>query len=179
MSEELEQSEQRRLRAMATADIELERAHYDRQLKQARRQIEAIPGWYVQLLEEGFGKRQGELDRRARRRTLPRCAIPVNYDLIDQAKSIDLVSLIEETVRLERRGQTWKGHCPFHEDKDPSLVVYGNARGWYCFGCHRGGSVIDWIMCSEGVGFGEALKFLLKKKFGVIEMPRQKVRILG
>jgi DNA primase len=50
------------------------------------------------------------------------------------------------------------GHivCPFHPDTDPSLKVYSDQNRWHCFGCGRGGSVIDFVMHMEGVSVTEA-----------------------
>lgn len=49
--------------------------------------------------------------------------------------------------------------CPFHHEKTPSLKLYKNGD-WHCFGCHTGGSVIDWVMKSEGCCFAEAVKMI-------------------
>ena len=50
--------------------------------------------------------------------------------------------------------------CPFHHDPTPSLKIYdaGSRRGWYCFGCHAGGSVIDFVMKHESCSFVSAVK---------------------
>lgn len=49
--------------------------------------------------------------------------------------------------------------CPFHTgDHTASLKVYNGARGWSCFGCHAGGTVIDFVMQSDSVSFAEAVK---------------------
>lgn len=50
--------------------------------------------------------------------------------------------------------------CPFHQEKTPSLKIYPDARGWHCFGCHAGGSVVDFVMQMDGVPFQEACKRL-------------------
>ena len=50
--------------------------------------------------------------------------------------------------------------CPFHPDKDASLKLYPGTRGWTCFGCHRGGSVIDFEMQAAGIGFAQAVRNL-------------------
>ena len=47
--------------------------------------------------------------------------------------------------------------CPFHGEKEPSLKVYGGTNGWHCFGCGRGGSVIDFVMQQEGCSFRTAV----------------------
>ena len=48
--------------------------------------------------------------------------------------------------------------CPFHGEKTPSLKVYPKTGGWHCFGCGRGGSVIDFVMEHEGVSFPVAVR---------------------
>lgn len=50
--------------------------------------------------------------------------------------------------------------CPFHGDRDASLHLYPGARGWCCFGCHKGGTVIDWVMLMEDAGFADAVRIL-------------------
>jgi len=50
--------------------------------------------------------------------------------------------------------------CPFHGDHDASLKVYGKGRGWVCYGCHKGGDVINLAMELYGVGFQDAIRKL-------------------
>lgn len=51
--------------------------------------------------------------------------------------------------------------CPFHSgDREPSLKIYPNNRGWHCFGCGKGGSVIDFVEEMCGAGFSEAVKII-------------------
>lgn len=65
----------------------------------------------------------------------------------------------EEILRLYGY-QTRKGFmaCPFHGDKAPSLKVYPGRGGWHCFGCGRGGSVIDFVREQEGCDFRTAVR---------------------
>ena len=64
-------------------------------------------------------------------------------------------------VKLARRGPDLVGLCPFHDDKEPSLVVTPSKNLWHCLGaCDAGGSVIDWVMKSDQVGFREAVERL-------------------
>lgn len=60
---------------------------------------------------------------------------------------------------LFKSGSVKKGHCPFHEEKNPSFTIYPN-NSWYCFACKRGGDVISFYMQTRRVGFREALKDL-------------------
>lgn len=51
--------------------------------------------------------------------------------------------------------------CPFHSgDRHGSLKIYPNGRGWNCFGCHRGGSAVDFMMLHEQIPFSEAVSRL-------------------
>ncbi len=64
-------------------------------------------------------------------------------------------------VALRRQGQDLVGLCPFHDDREPSLVVSPSKNLWHCLGaCQAGGSVIDWVMRVEGVSFRHAAELL-------------------
>jgi len=79
-------------------------------------------------------------------------------------RETDLLALVRSSgVALERRGSDWVGLCPFHDDGDPSLVVTPSKNLWHCLGaCDAGGSVIDWVMRRDRVGFREATESLLE-----------------
>ncbi len=69
----------------------------------------------------------------------------------------DIVSLVEGYgVKLRQTGSLYRGLCPFHPDKRPSLVVYPANQSWFCFGCHKGGDAIQFVMEIEGCSFPEA-----------------------
>ena len=57
-------------------------------------------------------------------------------------------------LRVDRNGYM---SCPFHQERTASLRVYDGTRGWHCFGCGAGGSVIDFVMQYFGIGFDGAL----------------------
>ena len=64
-------------------------------------------------------------------------------------------------IKLKRHGADLLGLCPFHDDKEPSLVITPKQNLWHCLGaCQTGGSVIDWVMKSEGVSFRHAVELL-------------------
>ncbi len=65
-------------------------------------------------------------------------------------------------IKLNRHGADLIGLCPFHNDKEPSLVITPKQNLWHCLGaCQTGGSVIDWVMKAEGVSFRHATELLL------------------
>jgi DNA primase len=76
------------------------------------------------------------------------------------SERIDIVDVISEYVRLDRKGANYWGLCPFHQEKTPSFSVTPDKNIFYCFGCQKGGSVFTFIMDMEGVPFPEAVSRL-------------------
>jgi DNA primase catalytic core len=73
-------------------------------------------------------------------------------------------------VKLRKHGKDQIGLCPFHDDREASLVVSPSTNLWHCLGaCQTGGSVVDWIMKTEGLSFRHAVEFLRDGR--VTEMP--------
>lgn len=69
-------------------------------------------------------------------------------------------------VELKRHGADLIGRCPFHNDREPSLVVTPGKNLWHCLGeCQTGGSPIDWVMKAEGVSFRHAVEILRAEHF--------------
>lgn len=77
----------------------------------------------------------------------------------------NIADVIGEYVKLTKKGTTYFGLCPFHNEKTPSFSVTdnGSKQMYYCFGCHKGGSVLTFIMEYENYTYTEALKFLAKR----------------
>ncbi len=76
---------------------------------------------------------------------------------------IDLVDLINQEVRLVRRGANFKGLCPFHTEKTPSFTVSPDKQIYKCFGCGKSGNAITFAMDFYGFNFIESMKFLADK----------------
>ena len=72
----------------------------------------------------------------------------------------DIIEVVSGYVKLERKGRSYWGLCPFHSEKTPSFHVEPNKQFFYCFGCNKGGSVIQFIMNIENLEFVDALKLL-------------------
>ena len=86
-------------------------------------------------------------------------------ELITQIKqTIDLVQLIQsQGYQLKQNGKDYLLSCPWHDDKEASLVVSPDTNLWHCMGaCQTGGSVIDWVMKTQGVSFRLACEILQK-----------------
>ena len=80
--------------------------------------------------------------------------------ILDSAKIEEVVG---DFVSLRKRGADWWGCCPFHNEKTPSFHVVP-ARGiYYCFGCHKGGSAVGFVMDHERMSYPDALRYLAKK----------------
>ena len=75
----------------------------------------------------------------------------------------DIVELISSSVPLTRAGRSYKGLCPFHQEKTPSFVVFPETQGFHCFGCGKGGDVFTYYMLHEKTEFKEALEELARR----------------
>ena len=83
---------------------------------------------------------------------------------LDELKSKnDLVDVIGRYVRLEQRGSNFWGKCPFHHEKTASFSVNSTEQFFYCFGCHKSGDVIRFIMDIESLDFNDTVKFLAER----------------
>ncbi|MBF0548736.1 MAG: hypothetical protein HQM08_30205 [Candidatus Riflebacteria bacterium] len=75
-------------------------------------------------------------------------------------------------VKLTKQGDNFIGLCPFHEDHNPSLVITPSKNLWNCLGaCQTGGTVVDWVMKSEGVSFRHAVEILRNEDVTVSSGP--------
>src|SRR5579859_6624303 len=98
-------------------------------------------------------------------------------DIIQRVKdSTDIVSVIGEYVPLKKAGSSYKGLCPFHQEKSPSFMVSPARNSFHCFGCGKGGNVITFIMEMEKAGFPEALKLLAGKAGVALPTPTETSR---
>lgn len=75
----------------------------------------------------------------------------------------DIVGVISEFVNLKKSGKDYKGLCPFHQEKTPSFYVVPGRGFYHCFGCSRGGNVINFIMEHERFDYPGALRYLAAK----------------
>lgn len=94
-----------------------------------------------------------------------------DYDLsrrvLDQVReAADIVAVVGEHLTLRKTGRNHVGLCPFHGEKTPSFNVSRQKGTYYCFGCKRGGDVIDFVMELERVPFAEAVE-RLAERFGI------------
>lgn len=77
--------------------------------------------------------------------------------------SSDIVSIISEYTHLEKKGASYVGCCPFHNEKTPSFYVNPDKGLYNCFGCHQGGNVVKFIMEKENIDFRRAIEVLAQK----------------
>jgi DNA primase len=75
----------------------------------------------------------------------------------------DIIEIVGQYVSLKKVGRTWKGLCPFHQEKTPSFIVSPERQTFHCFGCGQGGDVFRFVQEAEKVGFGDALRTLAER----------------
>jgi DNA primase len=78
----------------------------------------------------------------------------------------DIVRVVSEHVTLKKAGSSWKGLCPFHQEKTPSFNVRQEPAVFHCFGCGEGGDVFKFLMLREKMSFPEAVE-TLARRFGL------------
>ena len=82
-------------------------------------------------------------------------------ELIEEVRmKNDIVNVISGYVRMQKKGSSYFGLCPFHNEKSPSFSVAPAKQMYYCFGCGAGGNVITFVMEYENATFQEAVKML-------------------
>ncbi len=88
----------------------------------------------------------------------------IPQETIDQIRNaVDIVEYIGSIVRLKKRGKDYLCLCPFHNEKTPSFTVSPTKQLFYCFGCHRGGDVVKFVMEHDKSGYIEALETLAER----------------
>lgn len=75
----------------------------------------------------------------------------------------DIVDVVSGYVKLQKKGSSYFGLCPFHNEKSPSFSVSGQKQMYYCFGCGAGGNVFTFVMNYENYSFAEAIRLLAER----------------
>ncbi len=76
---------------------------------------------------------------------------------------LDIAEIVSGYVKLDKAGQSFKGRCPFHNEKTPSFFVSPVRQSYYCFGCGAKGDIFTFVEELEGLSFKETLKMLAEK----------------
>lgn len=88
----------------------------------------------------------------------------IGQETLDRVRrEIGIVELIGQTVKLQKRGRSHVGLCPFHKEKTPSFHVNAERGLYYCFGCHEAGDAIKFLQRIEGLEFIEAVRELAER----------------
>src|SRR3989440_8485829 len=82
---------------------------------------------------------------------------------------VDVVEEIGLVVALQKSGKSFKGLCPFHNERTPSFYVFGESQTWRCFGCNEGGDVFTFVQMQQSLEFREALLYLAEKAGVAVE----------
>src|SRR5215471_13677096 len=75
----------------------------------------------------------------------------------------DIVDVIGSYLPLKRAGANFQALCPFHKEKTPSFSVNPHKQIFYCFGCHKGGDVFNFVKLYENIEFPEAVQRLAER----------------
>lgn len=75
-------------------------------------------------------------------------------------QKINIIDYIGDIVELKRDGRIFRSICPLHKDTDPSFVVYPDTRSFYCFGCGKGGTIINFVQYHDNISYNQAIEKL-------------------
>ena len=90
--------------------------------------------------------------------------MPLSDSFLQELKQkSDIEDIISSYVSLKKRGRTFVGLCPFHNEKTPSFTVYPDTESYYCFGCGAGGDVINFVKRIENLDYLDAVKMLAQR----------------
>lgn len=93
-------------------------------------------------------------------------------EVVEEVRSKnDIVDVVSGYVKLQKKGSSYFGLCPFHNEKSPSFSVSRDKQMYYCFGCGAGGNVFTFLMEYENYSFVEALKTLAERSG--VDLPEQ------
>ena len=81
----------------------------------------------------------------------------------DLKRQADIVRIVQDYVTLKKAGANWRAPCPFHKETKPSFNVNPSKEMFFCFGCHKGGTVFNFVMEMERVTFPEAIRIVAEK----------------
>jgi len=91
-------------------------------------------------------------------------AARISEEIVEQVKtSADIVDIVSEYVKLKQSGRSYKGLCPFHDERTPSFNVNPDEQYFHCFGCGKGGDVFSFLMEIEGLSFTEVVLRLARR----------------
>lgn len=99
-------------------------------------------------------------------------AVKLSDAWLDELRSrTSLEEIVSEYVPLKQKGRRFWGCCPFHNEKTPSFSVDSESQLYYCFGCHKGGTAIHFVMEMERMEFMDAVKLLAERAH--MELPER------
>lgn len=162
--------EEKRLSTLLDGRMYVRRQRLLREMKgESREKIENT--WYaVYRLNDGplkmrLASIRSELDRIRQAEIMLNAYLSKDEQLdIEVIKAIPILDFYEYPYK--ENGGKLIGKCPFHNEKTGSFVIYKKSNSFYCFGCGKGGSVIDYYMHLNGVNSKEAIHSLAKYDYG-------------
>jgi DNA primase len=83
--------------------------------------------------------------------------------IVEVVERTDMVALVSRYVELKKSGRSWKGRCPFHQEKSASFYVWADSKRFKCFGCQAGGDAIAFVQRYLGKPFTDVVRDLARE----------------
>ncbi len=106
-------------------------------------------------------------------------ALIKDNDIQEIKEKANIVDLVSPHVSLKKAGRTYKGLCPFHNEKSPSFTVDPTKQLYHCFGCGEGGDAISFIMKAENLDFNDAVESIARMIGHVVQYENSNSREEG
>jgi hypothetical protein len=88
----------------------------------------------------------------------------ITQEAIQEALRVPIEDIASQHTKLRKSGKNLVGLCPLHNEKHPSFYIYPETNSFFCYGCKKGGNVINFVKLLYGYSFGEAVKWLQGEK---------------
>jgi len=125
----------------------------EEQLKEATSLMDRI-AWtfYINVHKKGLRRLQPHVRKKVKSSQSPIAKIKEERDIVE---------IINRYTTLKGRNGKYYGCCPLHEDRAPSLSIDAEKQLWHCFGCGKGGDIIDFVKLAENIDTNQAITILL------------------
>lgn len=130
-----------------------------------REKLADVPLWVIRSMKTEDRKERGVLAEAIWPNYI-RSFNQITHGMVQEAKDVLIEYILPEDLKMTTSGHAREvGLCPFHDEKTPSFTHFLNSNSYYCFGCEKGGDVIDLTMNLRGCAFKEAVLWLYKSEW--------------
>lgn len=142
-------------------------------LKEIRKIDDEFAGWYYRMVLKKIVMKDllGDINKQLRRLRKLERLLEIKEtsrggdgkfyeEEIKKVKEIPIFDVVSSQLNLIKSGKNYKALCPFHREEHPSFYIYPKTGSFYCYGCSRGGDIVEFVKLYFGYNFKEAIRYL-------------------